>query len=93
MNKLQHLGWKVINQEQGIPREPEKSLRSQFKEVMLPKFFKESKAINLTADGKEWLTDKQLEEIFFEIQNFAGKGLHEANKEGSSSILVKSYFL
>jgi type I restriction enzyme R subunit len=82
LDKLQLLGWKVINQGQGIPQEAEKSLRSNFKEVVLPKTFKESiKAINLTTDGRAWLTDKQLEEVFFEIQNFAGKGLHEANKE------------
>ena len=50
--------------------------------MVLPKIFKESiKALNLTADGREWLTDIQLEEIFFEIQNFAEKSLHEGNKE------------
>jgi len=82
LDKLQLLGWKVINQGQGIPQEAGKSLRSNFKEVLLPKVVKESiKAINLTSDGREWLTDKQLEEIFFEIQNFTGKSLHEANKE------------
>jgi type I restriction enzyme R subunit len=82
LDKLQQLGWQIINQGQGIPQEPEKSLRSNFREVLLPKVFKESiKKINLTADGREWLTGKQLDEIFFEIQNFAGKSLHEANKE------------
>jgi len=60
LDKLQLLGWKVINQGQGIPQEPEKSLRSNFKEVVLPEVIKESiKAINLTADGREWLTNKQ----------------------------------
>jgi len=39
------------------------------------------KKINTTPDGREWLTDKQLDEILFEIQNFPGKSLHEANKE------------
>ncbi len=38
-------------------------------------------AINKTADGREWLTEKQLDELLFEIQNFSGKSLHEANKE------------
>lgn len=82
LDKLRQLGWQVIDQGIGIPQEPEKSLRTTFKEVILPKVFKDSiKKINLTADGKEWLTDRQIDEIFFEIQNFASKSLHEANKE------------
>ena len=36
------------------------------------------KKINTLPDGREWLTDKQLDEILFEIQNFPGKSLHEA---------------
>ena len=82
LDKLRQLQWTVIDQGFGIPQEPEKSLRENFKQVLLPKVFKNTiKSINKTADGKEWLTDKQLDEIFFEIQNFAGKSLHEANKE------------
>ncbi|MDP2209236.1 MAG: HsdR family type I site-specific deoxyribonuclease [Bacteroidota bacterium] len=82
LDKLRQLGWQVIDQGLGVPQEPEKSLRSNFKEVVLPKVFKDNiKAINKTDDGREWLTDKQLEGILFEIQNFPGKNLHEANKE------------
>ncbi|MEO8232682.1 MAG: type I restriction endonuclease, partial [Ignavibacteriota bacterium] len=82
LDKLRQLNWQVIDQGLGIPQEPEKSLRNTFKEIVLPKVFKDSiKKINITSDGKEWLTDKQLNEILFEIQNFAGKNLHEANKE------------
>ncbi len=82
LDKLRLLGWTVINQGQGVPQDPEKSLRQNFKQVLLPNIFKESiKAINKTADGREWLTDKQLDELLFEIQNFSGKSLHEANKE------------
>ena len=82
LDKLRQLGWQVIDQGIGVPQEPSKSLRENFKQVLLPKVFKDSiKAINKTVDGKEWLTDKQLDEILFEIQNFAGKSLHEANKE------------
>ena len=82
LDKLRQLGWQVIDQGLGVPQEPEKSLRENFKQVLLPQVFKDSiKAINKTADGREWLTDKQLDEILFEIQNFAGKSLHEANKE------------
>ena len=82
LDKLHQLGWQVFDQGIGVPQEPKKSLRENFKQVLLPKVFKDSiKAINKTVDGKEWLTDKQLDEILFEIQNFAGKSLHEANKE------------
>lgn len=82
LEKLRQLGWQVIDQGIGIPQDHTKSLRENFKQVLLPKVFKDSiKAINKTPDGKEWLTDKQLDEILFEIQNFAGKSLHEANKE------------
>lgn len=82
LDKLRQLGWQVIDQGIGVPQEPEKSLRENFKQVLLPKVFKDTiKTINKTTDNKEWLTDKQLEEILFEIQNFPGKSLHEANKE------------
>ncbi len=82
LDKLRQLNWKVIDQGFGIPQDPSKSLRENFKQVLLPKVFKDSiKAINNTADGREWLTEQQLNEILFEVQNFAGKTLHEANKE------------
>ncbi|MFQ5752826.1 MAG: type I restriction endonuclease subunit R, partial [bacterium] len=82
LEKLRLLGWQVIDQGIGIPQEPQKSLRENFKPVVLPEEFKKAiKKINTTPDGREWLTDKQLREILFEIQNFPGKSLHEANKE------------
>ena len=81
LDKLRQLGWQVIDQGIGVPQDPTKSLRENFKQVLLPQVFKDSiKAINKTPDGKEWLADKQLEEILFEIQNFPGTTLHEANK-------------
>jgi len=82
LDKLRQLNWKVIDQGFGIPQEPSKSLRENFKEVLLTRVFKESiKAINKTTDGREWLTETQLNDILQEVQNFAGKTLHEANKE------------
>ena len=82
LEKLRLLGWQVIDQAIGIPQEPAKSLRENFKQVVLPEEFKKAiKKINTTPGGSEWLTDKQLDEILFEIQNFPGKSLHEANKE------------
>ena len=82
LDKLRQLGWQVIDQGIGVPQEPARSLRENFKQVLLPEVFKDSiRAINNTAGGKEWLTEKQLDEILSEIQNFPGKNLHEANKE------------
>lgn len=82
LDKLRLLGWQVIDQGIGIPQEPEKSLRKDFKQVVLPDEFKKAiKKINTTSEGREWLTDKQLDQILFEIQNFPGRSLHEANKE------------
>lgn len=81
LDKLRQLYWQVIDQGIGVPQDPAKSLRDNFKQVLLPQVFKDSiKAINKTDDGREWLTDKQLEDILFEIQNFQGATLHEANK-------------
>ena len=82
LDKLRQLNWQVIDQGMGVPQDPEKSLRNNFKEVLLPKVFKDAvKKINILPDGREWLTDKQLDEILFELGNFPGKSLHEANKE------------
>jgi type I restriction enzyme R subunit len=82
IDKLRQLGWQVIDQGIGVPQEPSKSLRENFKQVLLPGEFKKTiKSINKMPDGREWLTNKQLDEILFEVQNFAGKSLHEANRE------------
>lgn len=81
LNKLRQLGWQVIDQGIGIPQDPAKSLRENFKQVVLPQVFKDSiRAINKTSDGKEWLKEKQLNNIFEEIQSSSDKTLHEANK-------------
>ena len=66
----------------GVPQDPAKSLRANFKQVVLPQVFKDSiKAINKLPDGTAWLTDKQLNDLLVGLENFSGKSLHEANKE------------
>lgn len=70
LDKLRQLNRKVIDQGFGITQDPEKSLRENFKQVLLPKVFKDSiKAINKTVEGKEWLTEPQLNEILFEVHS------------------------
>jgi type I restriction enzyme R subunit len=82
LDKLRQLSWQVIDQGMGVPQDAAKSLRNNFKEVILPGVLKQSiKAINKTVDGREWLTNRQLDEVVFELQNFSGKSLHEANKQ------------
>src|SRR5262249_47220598 len=82
LNKLRQLGWTAIDQGPGVPSDPFKSHRRTFREVTLEKIFKESiKAINKTDDGKEWLSEKQLDEKYRELVNFSGQSLLEANRQ------------
>ncbi len=55
LEKLRQLGWQVINQGLGVPQDPAKSLRNNFKKVVLNDEFKKAiKKINITDDGREW---------------------------------------
>lgn len=82
LEKLKQLGWDIIDQGTGIPQKPEKSLRKSFREVTLEGEFKKTiSRINKTADGREWLTDDQLDAVFDEITTHHGKKLFEANKD------------
>jgi len=58
LEKLRQIGWEVIDHGAGgIPQDPTISLRTDFNEVVLEKVFNESiRKINLSEDGKEWLT-------------------------------------
>ena len=68
LDQLAALGWDVIDQGTGIPTDPTKSLRTSFREVILKGVFCDSvRAINTTEDGRRWLTDKQLEELYDEL--------------------------
>lgn len=83
LERLKSIGWRVIDQGSfGIPQDPAKSLRNSFKEVTLKsEFLKAVKKINV-ADGKEWLTDKQLEDLYVEVTatEKSNSSLLEANK-------------
>jgi type I restriction enzyme R subunit len=92
LEKLRDLNWKVIDQgSKGIPQDPEKSLRSSFKEVTLKsEFLTVIKRINVL-DGKEWLTDKQLEELYADITQTEKSSLSllEANKTVFEKLIGK----
>lgn len=83
LEKLRELNWQVIDQgSHGIPQDPAISLRSNFKEVTLKEIFLQAvKRIN-TSGGSEWLTDKQLEDVYLEITSTekSPRSLLEANK-------------
>ncbi len=82
LDQLGGLGWKVIDQGQGIiPSEPAASLRSSFRECILPEVFRSAvRSINLTEDGKPWLTDRQLEDLRDQILRQPHHRLLEANE-------------
>ena len=79
--QLEQLGWTSIDLGQGIPKDPTKSFRTSFREVTLRENFLQSvKAIN-TSNGKQWLTDQQLKDLYAEIIDHPAKNLLEVNKE------------
>ena len=82
LEELRRLGWEIIDHGCGvIPQDPATSKRTSFQEVILEKVFRESlKRINVTADGKSWLTERQIDEVLRELSRQPGKQLLEANR-------------
>jgi type I restriction enzyme R subunit len=82
LDKLHQLGWEVIDHGTGfIPQDPVVSKRTSFREIILEQEFRASlKRINLTDDGKSWLTEKQIDDVMREVVTHPGVGLLEANK-------------
>ncbi len=82
LDQLKVLGWEVIDQGQGIiPSEPAVSLRSGFRECILPEVFRSAvRSINRTEDGTQWLTDKQLDDLRDQILRQPHHRLLEANE-------------
>lgn len=81
LNQLASMGWQVIEQGAGIPQDPSLSQRSSFREVLLKgEFLKSIKGINLLVNGKPWLTDAQLEQLYEDFSHFNTGNLLEANE-------------
>jgi type I restriction enzyme, R subunit len=91
LDQLAALGWKVTDQGHGIiPSDSAKSLRTSFREWLLPEVFREAvKSINLTPGGKPWLTDRQLDDLRDQILRQPNRTLLEAN-EATHSLLLKA---
>jgi len=91
LDQLSALGWTAIDQGQGfIPSDPAASLRDGFREWILPRVFREAvRSINLTSDGKPWLTDQQLDDLRDQILRQPNRTLLEAN-EAAQALFLKS---
>jgi type I restriction enzyme R subunit len=81
LDQLASLSWQVADQGPGVPTDPTSSFRTSFREVILEGVFRQSlNAINLTGQGRPWLTDKQTSDLIDEILNQPAKSLVEANE-------------
>lgn len=80
LDQLAALEWSIIDQGSAIPTDPKKSLRNNFREIVIKKeLFKALREINKTDDGQSWLTDKQLDDIYVDLTDQSGD-LIEANQ-------------
>ncbi len=83
LDQLAALGWTVVDQGHSfIPSDPAASLRGSFREWILPEVFRNSvRALNRTLDGREWLTDRQLDDLRDQLVRHPSRTLLEANEE------------
>jgi type I restriction enzyme R subunit len=91
LDQLAALGWTVVDQGQGfIPADPGKSLRSSFREWLLPGVFRDAvRAINRTPAGDMWLTDRQLDDLRDQLLRQPSRTLLEAN-EAAQALFIKA---
>jgi type I restriction enzyme R subunit len=90
LQQLASLGWTVIDQGTGVPQDANISLRANFRQWLLPEMFNATvRAINRTDDGREWLTDRQLEDLRGQLLRQPNRTLLEAN-EAVQSLLLKA---
>ena len=90
LQQLASLGWEIIDQGADIPADPSKSLRLNFRQWLLPEVFNNAvAALNTAADGKSWLTAKQLQDLQDQILRQPNRTLLEAN-EAIQKLLFKA---
>ncbi|WP_068545916.1 type I restriction endonuclease subunit R [Thalassotalea crassostreae] len=90
LQQLAELDWTSIDQGEGIPQDPKKSLRYNFRQWLLPDVFSKAvSTINTTSSGKSWLTDKQIQDLQDQISRQPNRTLLEAN-EAIQKLLFKS---
>lgn len=83
LGQLAALGWESIDQGAGIPHDPSRSLRENFREWVLPDVFRDS-LLKLNP----WLTDMQVDELASKIARQPSSSLLEAN-ENIQKLLFK----
>lgn len=66
------------------------SLRTNFREVLLPEVFRDAvRGLNLMADGKPWLTTRQLDDLRDQLMRQPTRTLLEVN-EAVQALLSKA---
>lgn len=90
LRQLSSLGWNCIDQGSGIPADSIKSLRLNFRQLVLPEVFYDAlRKLNTMPDGTSWLTSKQCEDLYEQILRQPQKTLLEAN-EAIQKLLFKA---
>lgn len=91
LDQLAALGWEVIDQGCGIvPADPARSLRTGFRQWILPGVFRESvRTVNRIDDGRPWLTGAQLDDLGDQLLRQPNLTLLEAN-EAVQQLLFKA---
>lgn len=90
LQQLVELGWTVIDQGTGVPQDAAPSLRGNFRQWLLPEVFDNAvRTINRTDDGREWLTNRQLEDLRSQLLRHPNRTLLEAN-EAVQAMLFKA---
>ena len=91
LDQLDSLDWKVIDHGPNvIPTDPGVSLRSSFRQWILPDVFRDAvRSINTTSEGETWLTDAQLDDLQTQLLRHPNRTLLEAN-EAVQKLLFKS---
>jgi len=91
LQQLAAQGWTVIDQGcANIPQDPAASLRTSFREWLLPAVFDTAvRRINTLPDGTPWLADRQLDDLRSQLQRQPNRTLLEAN-EAIQALLFKA---
>lgn len=90
LQQLQAQGWTVIDQGTVVPQDPMPSSRSSFRQWLLPEVFDAAvRSINRTDDGRQWLTEKQLDDLRGQLLRQPNRTLLEAN-EAVQALLFKA---
>lgn len=91
LQQLATQGWTVVDQGcTTIPQDPAASLRTSFREWLLPGVFDAAvRRINPLTDGQPWLTDRQLDDLRGQLQRQPKRTLLEAN-EAIQALLFKA---